>query len=90
MRTVSSATRKMLSVNAQKHNIVAREGRDSAIGASWVESAVVEMLNGRGASRSCCTLVFTSWAADVVEKIENWAGLLELSGVLFVLDEFRE
>jgi hypothetical protein len=46
MRTVSSATRKMLSVNAQKQSIVAREGRELDMAGSPIDSFVVHILNG--------------------------------------------
>jgi hypothetical protein len=88
MRTVSSATRKILSVRAQKHSIVARDGRELDVVASAIDAIVVEMLVGRGEPFSRCTLVSASWDAKVVTDVDVWVGSLELFGVLSVFDEF--
>jgi len=72
IRTVSSATKKILSVSAQKHNIVGRVGRELDVDASPVDAIVVEMLVGRGVSESLsrCSLAHASWDAEVVKEVD--------------------
>jgi len=67
--TVSSATRKMPSIKAEKHRIVASGGFDRAE-RSVVLVVIVEAFDGRDASLSCCSNVgFRSELVVVVESV---------------------
>jgi hypothetical protein len=76
MRTVSSATRKMLSVSAEKHSSVANDGReleeivDNKVSSTVGNVVVVDVLIGRAVPDPLSPLLFAFLSNAFGERLE--------------------